>query len=92
MAARPGDKHVLDVLPQFPMLLQVDLYGDLAALFIGYILDSDHSFIVPQGMLPACFTPGLTVKRLHLRPTASLNTAGWHQISRGKEWSLYSYR
>jgi hypothetical protein len=45
---RPGDKHVLDVVPQFPMYFQVDLTGHLAALLIGDELDPTHGFIVPQ--------------------------------------------
>jgi len=35
-------------LPQFPMLLQVDLNGHLAALVIGHVLDSGHGFIFFQ--------------------------------------------
>jgi len=51
--ARPRDKHILDVFPQFPVLLQVDLNGDLAAFLIRYKLDSGHGFIVLQLRVPA---------------------------------------
>jgi len=48
MTSRSGDKHILDVVPQFPMLFQVDDNGYLAAFLIGDKLDSAHVFIVLQ--------------------------------------------
>jgi hypothetical protein len=38
----PRDENILDVFPQFSMLGQIDLNGHLAALLIGYVLDSSH--------------------------------------------------
>jgi len=67
MASRPGDKHILDVVPQFPMLFQVDNNGYLAALLIGDKLDSAHVFIVLQ--MPA--------SAFSQRPVASLHFATW---------------
>jgi hypothetical protein len=48
MPPRPGEKHILDVFPQLPMFLQVDLNGHFPTLLIGHVLDSGHDFIFPS--------------------------------------------
>ena len=46
MPPRSGNQHILDILPKFTVLRQIDLNSDLAALFIGDELDSVHASIV----------------------------------------------